>query len=171
MRAIRVVASAAVLAAGALTFTAQTAQAVGDESRFRVSVSPETVAAGGRVTLLATGCDRSVHVSSGVFDDITIHRTQTTVSTTVDWDARPGAVYEVTFQCGTFWDNADLTIAAGHRPEPVRPVHPEHGVHAGEGGTLAGFDIKEIGLGLALITASVGAAYHFSRRRPEEDAG
>jgi hypothetical protein len=42
-------------------------------------------------------------------------------------------------------------------------------VHAGEGGTVAGFDLKEIGLGAALIAGSVGAAYHFSRRRTGED--
>jgi hypothetical protein len=44
-------------------------------------------------------------------------------------------------------------------------------VHAGEGGTLAGFDLKEIGLGAALIAGSLGVAYHFSRRRTDEDAG
>jgi hypothetical protein len=44
-------------------------------------------------------------------------------------------------------------------------------VHAGEGGAVAGFDLKEIGLGAALIAGSLGVAYHFSRRRTDEDAG
>lgn len=50
------------------------------------------------------------------------------------------------------------------------PLHPDHGVQAGEGGSsIAGFDLKELGMGAALITGSIGAAYYFSRRRPGED--
>ncbi len=42
-------------------------------------------------------------------------------------------------------------------------------MHAGEGGTFAGFDLKELGLGAALITGALGTAYHLSRRRTDED--
>ncbi|MGX4688334.1 hypothetical protein [Streptomyces sp. JNUCC 63] len=52
----------------------------------------------------------------------------------------------------------------GHRPE-----HLHHGVRAGEGGTIAGFDLKEVGMGTALIAGSVGAAYYLSRRRTGEE--
>lgn len=51
------------------------------------------------------------------------------------------------------------------------PYPVPRGVHAGEGGTVAGFDLKEIGLGAALIVGSVGTAYHFSRRRAAGDDG
>lgn len=59
-------------------------------------------------------------------------------------------------------------------PEPAHPekgVHPDKGVRAGEGGTVAGFDLSDIGLGALLVAGSVGAAYHLSRRRPGEDGG
>ena len=169
MRAIHV-ASAALLGACALAFTAPAAHASGESSGFRVGVLPQTIAAGGQVTLRATGCDQDVLVSSGVFDDVTIRKGQSSATAVVDWDAKPGALYEVTFHCGTFWQNADLTIAGG-RPVPTpMPVPPyNRGVHAGEGGSFAGFDLKEIGLGAALIAGSVGAAYHFSRRRTGAD--
>ncbi|WP_053659604.1 hypothetical protein [Streptomyces sp. MMG1121] len=47
----------------------------------------------------------------------------------------------------------------------------QHGVRAGAGGSIAGFDLKEIGLGAALIAGSLGTAYHFARRRADEDGG
>jgi hypothetical protein len=50
-----------------------------------------------------------------------------------------------------------------------KPEHFQHGVRAGEGGTIAGFDLKEIGMGTALIAGSVGAAYYLSRRRTGEE--
>ncbi|MFD5008422.1 hypothetical protein [Streptomyces chartreusis] len=177
MRAIRV-ASAALLGVSALAMTAPAAQAQGDNSGFWATVRPTTVEPGEHVRLRATGCEQSVTVSSGVFDTVTIPRSRTTAWARVDRDARRGAVYEVSFYCGTFWQSVDLTIAGGRpdrpdRPDrparPDRPEHPEHGVRAGEGGTLAGLDLKEIGLGAALITAALGTAYHLSRRRTDED--
>ncbi|WP_155054269.1 hypothetical protein [Streptomyces blattellae] len=165
MRAIRV-ASAALLGVTALALASPAAHARGDEHiGFRASVLPTTIAAGGQVSLRVTGCDRDVYVSSGVFDTVTIRSGQYSATAVVDRDAREGAVYAVKFSCGTFWQEVDLTIASG------RPDHrvPPRGVHAGEGGSFGGFDLKEIGLGLALITGSIGAAYHFSRRRTDED--
>ncbi|MFB7595360.1 hypothetical protein [Streptomyces sp. NPDC056160] len=50
-----------------------------------------------------------------------------------------------------------------------KPEHFQHGVRAGEGGTIAGFDLKEVGMGTALIAGSVGAAYYLSRRRTGEE--
>ncbi|MFE5887315.1 hypothetical protein ACFQ6E_00085 [Streptomyces sp. NPDC056462] len=167
MRAIRV-ASAALLGLGALTMTVPAAHASGDNSGFWARVVPTTVAPGGEVRLRATGCEQSVTVASAVFDTTTIPRGRTTARVAVDRDARPGAVYEVSFYCGTFWQTVDLTIAGG-RPEPVRPGHPQKGVHAGGGGTFADLDLKEVALGAALITAALGTAYHLSRRRSDED--
>ncbi|MFE9309048.1 hypothetical protein ACIQCF_09835 [Streptomyces sp. NPDC088353] len=47
--------------------------------------------------------------------------------------------------------------------------HFQHGVRAGVGGTVAGFDLKQIGLGAALIGGSIGTAYRLSRRRTGEE--
>ncbi|MEV7284869.1 hypothetical protein AB0O01_09970 [Streptomyces sp. NPDC093252] len=192
MRAIRV-GSAALLAVGALSLTAPVAQARGEEeSRLRVSVAPQTIAAGGRVTLRAEGCERSVRVSSGVFDDVHIERDRGTAVATIDREARKGAVYEVSFHCGNFRERAQLTIAEGRgssyedgyddggggydsgydrESEDSYGDYPQRGVHAGEGGSFGGFDLKEIGLGAALIAGSVGVAYHLSRRRSAEQGG
>ncbi|WP_151475604.1 hypothetical protein [Streptomyces albicerus] len=181
MRAIRV-ASAALLGMTALTLTAPAAVARNDGSdrnitSFGFNVSPTTIAAGGRVTLSVNGCDSDTKVSSGVFDTVTIPKGQTSATTTVDWDAKPGAMYEVTFQCGKESGHTDLTIATGHPTNPTHvPGHPTHvpvhrGVKAGVGGTAGGFDLGEIGLGAALIVGSVGAAYYWSRRRTGEHGG
>ncbi|NUP24824.1 MAG: hypothetical protein HOZ81_53980 [Streptomyces sp.] len=166
MRAIRV-ASAALLGVSALALTAPTAQARGDgEGGFRVGVLPSTVAPGGRVTLHATGCEQSVSVSSGVFDTIIIPRGYTSGRAVVDWEAKPGAVYEVSFRCGTFWQDVDLTIAGGR---DGAPPHWEKGVQAGEGGTFADLNLKQIGLGGALIAGTLATAHHLSRRRRGEE--
>ncbi|GHD88069.1 hypothetical protein [Streptomyces naganishii] len=61
-------------------------------------------------------------------------------------------------------DDEGRSGGGGHKRE-----HFQHGVRAGEGGTIAGFDLKEIGMGTALIGGSVGAAYYLSRRRTGEE--
>ncbi|MEV0170449.1 hypothetical protein AB0I00_04885 [Streptomyces sp. NPDC050803] len=177
MRAIRV-ASAALLGVTALTFTAPAALAKGDDNitPFGFSVLPSTIAAGGQVTLRLDrdngGCKGSATVTSAVFDTITIPSHSSQATAVVDWDAKPGAMYRVTFACDGISGSTSLTIAGG-RPthQPVPQPFPPGGVHAGEGGSSAGFDLKEIGLGAALIAGSVGAAYHLSRRRTGEDGG
>ncbi|MFF7472257.1 hypothetical protein [Streptomyces sp. NPDC008092] len=50
-----------------------------------------------------------------------------------------------------------------------QPLPPGRGVQAGEGGSVDGFDLKEIGLGAALVAGSVGTAYRRSRRHAGED--
>ena len=175
MRAIRV-ASAALLGVTALTFSASAAVAKGDNNitPFGFSVLPSTIAAGGQVTLMLDrdngGCKGSATVTSAVFDTITMPSNKSQATAVVDWDAKPGAVYQVTFTCDGVSGSTGLTIAGGRPvgPTPV-PINPNRGVHAGEGGSLAGFDLKELGMGAALIVGSVGAAYHFSRRRSGED--
>ncbi|MFF4905308.1 hypothetical protein [Streptomyces sp. NPDC001260] len=178
MRAIRV-ASAALLGVGALAFSAAPAAANdgGNVTPFGFSVLPATVTAGGQITFRldrdSGGCKGSVTVSSAVFDTVTIPRGRSSGTATVDVDAKAMAVYQVTFSCDGMSGSTDLTIAGGRpvgpTPVPINPANPDRGVHAGEGGSVAGFDLREIGLGAALIAGSVGAAYHFSRRRGHED--
>ncbi|MFF5142852.1 hypothetical protein ACFY6U_24495 [Streptomyces sp. NPDC013157] len=50
-----------------------------------------------------------------------------------------------------------------------QPLPPGRGVQAGEGGSIDGFDLEEIGLGAALVVGSVGSAYRRSRRHADED--
>lgn len=163
MRAIRV-ASAAVLTAAALTVTAPAAFAGdNDITSFGFRVTPSTIAAGGQVTLSVDGCDGDAKATSGVFDDVTIPKGQSSATAQVFWDAKPGAMYEVTFSCKGETGTTDLTIATGR---PDTPAH--HGVKAGVGGSVGGFDLGEIALGGALITGVLGSAYYFTRRRAGE---
>jgi hypothetical protein len=171
MRAIRV-ASAALLGVTALTFTAPAAVA-GDTNNnitpFGFSVQPSTIAAGGQVSLVLRrdgGCRGHATVTSGVFDTVTIPQGQSQATATVDWDAKPGAVYQVTFTCDGASGHTDISIATGRTSNPTHePAPVQRGVRAGVGGSVAGFDLHEIGLGTALIAGSVGAAWYMSRRR------
>ncbi|MDX3312530.1 hypothetical protein ACWGH3_30585 [Streptomyces sp. NPDC054884] len=176
MGAIRV-ASAAFLGVTALTCFAPPAVASDDDNHYVMSngyrVLPSTVAAGGEVVLevdrVTSGCRGSVRVTSGVFDAVVVPKGSTSAVAVVDRHAEPGASYRVTFGCGGVSAVKELTIAAV-RPDPVRP-EPPRGVHAGEGGSAAGFDLREIGLGAALIAGSVAAACRVARRRTGEDGG
>ncbi|MEW2806449.1 hypothetical protein AB0929_04880 [Streptomyces massasporeus] len=173
MRAIGL-ASAVLLGAGALTSCVPAADAA-IRTDFGFSILPSTVAAGREVTLRVErneACQGEAAVNSAVFDMVTIPPAESWATAVVDWDAKPGAVYDVEFECDESSGTARLTIAGRpHHPTHHPTRHPHKGVHAGEGGTLAGFDLKEIGLGAALIAGSLGVAYHFSRRRTDEDAG
>ncbi|MBD9722383.1 hypothetical protein PV755_36310 [Streptomyces caniscabiei] len=168
MRAIRV-AAAVLPAVTALSLSAPVAHAarVSDLTSFGFGVTPSAVAPGGQVILSVDGCHRRTTVSSGVFDAVLIPRGQSSATATVDRDARPGTVYKVTFQCGDEIGRTDLTIV-GDRPTHHPTHHPTRGSHAGVGGTVAGFDLSEIGLGAALVAGSLGVAWHRSRRRPED---
>ncbi|MFI7014048.1 hypothetical protein [Streptomyces sp. NPDC050164] len=175
MRAICVAsASAVLLGAGALTSCVPAGAAI--RTDFGFSVEPSTVAAGGQVTLRVErneACKGEAAVFSPVFDVVVIPPEKSSATARVDWDAKRGAVYDVEFVCDESSGTARLTIAGGrpaHHPAHHHR-HPSKGVHAGEGGTLAGFDLEEIGLGAALIAGALGTAYHFARRRTDEDAG
>ncbi|MFF8653049.1 hypothetical protein [Streptomyces huasconensis] len=180
MHAIRV-ASAALLTATVLTLTIPPASATvtGDENNNNVTsfgfrVTPSTIAAGGQVTLSVDGCEGDTKVTSGIFDDAHIPKGQTTTTAQVFWDAKPGAMYEVTFDCKGEIGKTDLTIATG-RPDDDGRRDQEHqppaqkGVKAGVGGSLGGLDLHEIALGSALILGAVGTAYYKSRRRTGEN--
>lgn len=182
MRAISI-ASAAVVTAGALTFAAPAAHAAvtGDNNitSFGFSITPTTVAAGGQVTLKVDGCDTDAHATSGVFDKVTIPKGRTATAT-VDWDAKPGAMYTVTFECKGETGTTDLTIATGNQSggnqtgghhtggqHTGNTVH--RGVRAGIGGAFGDLDFGELALGGALIAGALGCAYHWTRKRPGED--
>ncbi|MHC0430331.1 hypothetical protein ACX6XY_09085 [Streptomyces sp. O3] len=171
MRTIRT-ASVALLSAGALALGSPTASAAitGDTSNitsFGFSVTPSTVAPGGHVRLQADGCDKPVIVTSGVFDTVKIPKGDT-VSAKVDWDAKPGATYEVTFNCKGETGTTDLTIrAGGNQQNTGGNIH--RGVKAGIGGSFGNLDIGEIALGAALIVGALGSAVYWARRRPGED--
>ena len=179
MRAIRV-ASAALL--GVIALTSCTPAAVADDDHYVMStgygVQPATIAAGGLVTLQvdrkSSGCNSSVKVSSAVFETVTISSGSSSGTATIDLDAKVGAVYRVTFSCGGVSATKDLTITDGRQvgPQPLnpQPLPPNRGAHAGAGGSMAGFDLEEIGLGAALIAGSTGAAYRFYRRRSGDGA-
>ncbi|MET7686829.1 hypothetical protein ABZT06_02340 [Streptomyces sp. NPDC005483] len=175
MRAIRV-ASAALLGVTALAFSAPAAVATGDTTitPFGFSVLPSTIAAGGQVALLLErnhgGCKGPATVTSAVFDTVTIPSHKSYATTGVDRDAKPGAVYQVTFTCDGVSGSTGLAIAGGRPvgPTPV-PLNPGRGVHAGAGGSIAGFDAETLGMGALLIVGSIGAAYYFSRRRAGDD--
>lgn len=176
MRAIRVV-SAALLGAGALALVAPAAVAATGVERgstsFGFDVSPTTVAAGGEVTLNIWGCATEAKVFSSAFDPVVIPKGQHSATATVGWDAEPGTV-QVTFQCENEYGTKDLTIEAGLQSDQGQGQGQSHsytqkGVKAGAGGTIAGFDPSDIGLGLALVMGSVGAAYHWSHRRTADE--
>ncbi|MGV9882194.1 hypothetical protein [Streptomyces sp. NPDC003006] len=181
MHAIRV-ASAALLTATVLTLTIPPASAAvtGDDTNnnitsFGFRVTPSTIAAGGQVTLSVEGCDGDAKVTSGVFDDAHIPKGQSSATAKVFWDAKPGAMYEVTFTCDGETGKTDLTIATGrpdnnsHQNQNPNPNPVHKGVKAGIGGSLGGFDLHEIALGGALVVGGLGAAYYKARRRTGED--
>ncbi|MFD8815792.1 hypothetical protein ACFV23_30960 [Streptomyces sp. NPDC059627] len=62
----------------------------------------------------------------------------------------------------------DAGSGSGESLNP-QPIPPGRGVQAGEGGSIGGFDLQEIGLGAALVVGTVGTAYRRSRRHTGED--
>lgn len=195
MHAIRV-ASAALLGVSALTLSATAALAGNSDgdsdggrdsgrdsgrgnniTSFGFNVQPQSIAAGGRLRRTAESCDSVARVSSEVFDTVTIPKGQSSATALIDGDARAGSVYQVTFQCGNESGHTELTIAPGRSgttysdPTQVQvPASVQRGVKAGVGGSSGGgFDLKEIGLGTALIAGCVGTAWSMTRRRVTDE--
>ncbi|MGW0551132.1 hypothetical protein [Streptomyces altiplanensis] len=180
MRAIRL-ASAAALGLAALSFTTPAATAVdGKAPVVSGTATPSTIAPGGQVTLAVTGCNGDAIASSAVFDPTRIPMGGTATAT-VDWDARRGAVYLVTYACNGETDTSDLTITGGSSPtaSPTRtptatattamptsvtttPAGPARG---GVGGSVGGMNAGEIAAGATLVAAAVGGAVFVLRRR------
>lgn len=140
------------------------------------------------MVLSVSGCNSAFATSSsGVFDTVSIARGQT-ARVTVDRDARPGALYSVTFTCNGETGSADLTIAGGtSRPTtsstvgpprrlplpptaPTAPAAPASGtatlgVRGGLGGSVAGMDLLEFGVGAGFVLAAVAGTGYVLRRR------
>ncbi|MFJ8927242.1 hypothetical protein ACIRLA_11765 [Streptomyces sp. NPDC102364] len=163
MHAIRA-ASAAALSLAALSLAAMPVAA--NDSSFNVTVTPSTIAAGGRVTLQASGCDepRDITVAEGSLRHVSFSGSGSG-NADVDWDASQGAVRSVTFHCAQpeADDTVSLTIAGGRPDSSPSPV--PQGVKAGIGGSAGGLDLQEVALGGALIAGALGAAYVVARRR------
>ncbi|WP_411080155.1 hypothetical protein [Streptomyces sp. cmx-18-6] len=186
MRAIRV-APLALLGVTALTLLAPSAAHAAPDgaiNTFNPTITPSVVAPGGRVTLGGGGCTGETTVTSGVFDTTAIPSGSTTATATVDTDARRGAVYAVTFSCGSTGTtrNVNLTITAGATSAPVptsttapttsptvsstaiAPIAPS-GVRGGLGGSTGAMDTVQLAAGGALVAASAAGALYFARRR------
>ncbi|MFE3386765.1 hypothetical protein [Streptomyces anulatus] len=179
MRAIRV-APLALLGASALTLLAPSAAHAapdGATSTFNPTITPSVIAPGGRVTLGAGGCTGETTVTSGIFDTTTIPSGSTTATATIDTDARRGAVYAVTFACGSTGTsrNVNLTITGGatSTPTPTPTTVPTAsstalvpgGVRGGLGGSSGAIDTMEVAAGAALVTTAAAGALYFARRR------
>ncbi|MEU3744461.1 MULTISPECIES: hypothetical protein [Streptomyces] len=180
MRAIRT-ASAALLCAAALGLAAApTALAEENEpniTSFGFSVTPATVAPGGTVTLTSDGCEvPSVTVTSGVFDTVTLSEGRSGTAT-IDFDAKAGARYDITFDCKGERGTASLTIAASGGPAhdtgnvkgPDTSPGAHKGVKAGYGSEAGaadeGLGATELVTGVVLIAGALGAAVVLTRRR------
>ncbi|MFE4369372.1 hypothetical protein ACFRMN_14270 [Streptomyces sp. NPDC056835] len=173
MRAIRA-ASAALLAVSALVLTAPTATAAvdGGNAPFGFTVTPSTVAAGGRVTLSVTNCGSTATASSGVFDTVNIPSGRSATAT-VDWDAKAGATYQVTFTCNGQSGTTSLRISAATRnPTPAATVTRTPGatvvpggVRGGLGGSVGGINTTELVAGAGLVVAAATGTIYVVRRR------
>lgn len=165
MRAIRA-ASAALLGAAALALTAPTAAFAVNNTPYDFRVTPSTVAAGGRVTLTAGGCPSTTTVTSGVFDTVTIPQNGSATAV-VDWDARPGAVYSVQFNCIGRIGTLDLRISGGTSTPTTgsTTIVTPSGVGGGLGGSFRNVRIAEIAAGGALVAAATTATVFVVRRR------
>jgi len=180
MRAIRV-APLALLGATALTLLAPSAAHAapdGAVNTFNPTIAPSVIAPGGRVTLGAGGCTGETTVTSGIFDTTVIPSGSTTATATVDTDARRGAVYAVTFACGSTGTsrNVNLTITAGATSTPTAApttaptvsstaVAPTGAAQGGLGGSMDTVDSVELAAGGALVAASAVGTLYFVRRR------
>ncbi|MFF8605596.1 hypothetical protein ACF06X_06625 [Streptomyces sp. NPDC015346] len=136
-------------------------------------VSPSLVAPGGRVTLSAPGCRSTATASSGVFDTVTI-APGATATAVVDWDARRGAVYTVTFNCtGGISDTVNLTISGTTASPTVSStvLTPPRGVQGGLGGSIGGVEAWTLAAGTGLVIAATTGLVLVLRRRSNLDRG
>jgi hypothetical protein len=181
--------AAAVLGAAALVgVVAAGSEALGGDTEdkepeagtsYGFTVTPSTIAAGGRVTLAATGCKAPATASSGIFDTATVPPGGT-VQAVVDQDAKPGAMYVVSFTCSGTKGSVPLTVAGGSAapttsstslpspvssPSPASSASPVQGVRGGLGGSIGGVDGVQVAGGAALTALALGGTFYAVRRR------
>ncbi|MEV6201542.1 hypothetical protein AB0M64_16445 [Streptomyces sp. NPDC051771] len=183
MRAIRA-ASTALLGAAALALAAPVTVAFAADGapapnpRVRGAkapgdfvVSPSLVSPGGQVTLSAPGCSSTATATAGVFDTVQI-APGSSVTATVDADAKRGAVYTVAFNCsGGVQDTVDLTISGLATLSPTARstvLLTPRGVQGGLGGSQSAVGPGTLAAGTALVlVAAAGTAYAIRRRSSE----
>ncbi|MET9512461.1 hypothetical protein ABZX62_29145 [Streptomyces flavidovirens] len=172
MRAIRVT-SAAALGLAALSLTIPAASAVDNKVPTLVgTATPSTIAPGGQVTLSLSGCDGDADASSAVFDVVRIPPGGMATAT-VDWDAKRGAMYTVTYTCDDGRQTTSQLTIAGARPtrtftpRPTATVtrSPAGPARGGVGGSQGGMNAGEIAAGAALVVAATGGVIFVLRRR------
>lgn len=168
--AIRVAPVALLGVALALTAPAAIADAAtsgGAASATGFTVTPSVITPGSQVTLAARGCLTTATAGSAVFDTVTLP-TGRSVTATVDWDAQPGASYEVTFICDTLPDSpakSGLTIAAPPHAPAIGATVAAAGVGSGLGGGIGTVNAMKTAAGTALAVVAVAGAVHLARRR------
>ncbi|WP_327254540.1 hypothetical protein [Streptomyces sp. NBC_01244] len=174
MRSIRV-ASVALLSTAAFALAAPMASAndggtTPNVTSFGFTVSPAAVAPGGTVTLNATECQEPlVKVSSGIFDAVELNEGKS-ATVKVDADAKPGAQYEVTFDCKGEKGTTTLTVAGPSTGTGTGTTAPSKGVKAGLGGGAGGLNGTEIAAGSALLAGALGGGVFLMRRRAGDHA-
>ncbi|MER7837167.1 hypothetical protein ABTY98_14970 [Streptomyces sp. NPDC096040] len=107
-----------------------------------------------------TDGDRTEGRSDGLADGHSDGRTDTEADERTDGGTDSGT-HDVV-------DRQSDSGTGGREELNPQPLPPDRGVRAGAGGSVGGFDPKEIGLGAALVVGSVGTAYHIARRRADE---
>ncbi|MGW0959733.1 hypothetical protein ACWD4K_11980 [Streptomyces gelaticus] len=171
MRAAIPVAPVALLG-GALALTApaalaDTAMSGGASSATGFTVTPSVITPGSQVTLAARGCPTTATAGSAVFDTVTLPAGRS-VTATVDWDAKPGASYEVTFICDTLPDSpakSGLTIAAPSHAPTTGATVAVAGVGSGLGGGIGTMNAMKTAAGTALAVVAATGAVCLARRR------
>ncbi|GGU57964.1 hypothetical protein GCM10010274_53580 [Streptomyces lavendofoliae] len=137
------------------------------------------------MVLTAPGCSGTAMASSGVFDTVTIPAGRSATAT-VDWDARRGAVYTVSFTCaGGAPGTADLRIPPATSSPTSTPTTsstavptvtttrtvtttaPSQGVRGGVGGSIGGLNAGQLAAGTGLVVAAATAVIFMLRRRAE----
>ncbi|MYS24172.1 hypothetical protein GA0115240_16113 [Streptomyces sp. DvalAA-14] len=153
--------AAAVAAASSASFSA--ASALPSFTSLSFSVSPETVAPGGRVTVRAAGCPSAVTVSApALFHDVTLRGGEgrgRSATVRVGDSAKPGARYDVAFQCGAEKGTTPLMIGDGTSRAPSAPAGP---ARTGLGGGIGAPNTVAIIAGGAL--AGAAGLYVIGRR-------
>ncbi|MFJ7154497.1 hypothetical protein ACIQUQ_06130 [Streptomyces sp. NPDC101118] len=165
---LKSVAAATVLTAAtvlptALTFAlAPSAVANNSGGRLVASVSPTTVAPGGRVGLNVEGCGtRTGTARSSAFGTVNLapgnlEATNLFGSATVHRNASPGT-HTVTFQCDGLGGRT-TTVSLHVTPGAAR---------GGLGGSMGQVSPGEIAIGGALVAGALGAGVWYLRRRTE----
>ncbi|MET9318717.1 hypothetical protein ABZX75_00735 [Streptomyces sp. NPDC003038] len=124
------------------------------------TVSPSTVAPGGRVSLNVMGCGtKTGRASSSAFGDVrltpgNLEATNLFGSATVFRNANPGT-HRVTFECGG---------PGGQRVTVSLHVTPG-GARGGTGGSVGSMNTGQIAVGGTLVAGALGAGVWLLRRR------